>query len=169
MGLVEERQYGELFARYVQQVSHWVKHEKIRNSVTGRMEDPDEDLMVEVERTLGAGQPKGGPEEVRRDVITRIGAWSIDHPNQKPDYSQVFPRQFQLLRDSYFDQQKKLVRKTAQNLLVFLAEGSAAMQSVDRESRERVETTLNNLKDRYGYCEKCAREAVSYLLRRRYA
>jgi hypothetical protein len=31
-----------------------------------------------------------------------------------------------------------------------------------------VETTLRNLRDRYGYCDHCARDAVSYLLRKRY-
>ncbi len=169
MGLVEEKQYGELFARYVQHVSHWVKKEKLRNPVTGRMEDPDEDLMVDVEKTLGAPTTRLAAEEVRRDVIARIGAWSIDHPNQKPDYAVVFPRQFQLLRDAYFELRTKLVKKTAQDLLVFLADGAGALQSVDRESRERVETTLTNLKERYGYCDHCAREVVSYLARRHYA
>ncbi len=165
MGLVEEKQYSDLFARYVQQVSHWVKKEKVRNPVTGRMEEPDEEFMAEVERTLGTVSNKGGAEEARRDVITRIGAWSIDHPNQKPDLPHIFARQFQLLRDSYYEQRKKLLKKTAQDLLVFLA-GEA---SLDRESRERVERTLATMKEQYGYCEKCAKENVSFLLKRRYS
>ncbi len=169
MGLVEEKQYGELFTRYVQHVSHWVKKEKLRNPHTGRMEDPDEELMAEVEKTLGAVPGRGSSaEELRRDVITRIGAWSIDHPNQKPDWAQVFPRQFQLLRDSYFEQRKKLLKKTNMDLVVYLAEGDSP-SPLDKESRERVETTLRNMKERHGYCDKCAKEAVSYLLKRRYA
>jgi predicted Ser/Thr protein kinase len=189
MGLVEERQYGELFGRYVNQVSHWVKKEKIRNPLTGRTEDADEEFMQEIERTLGvgaAGAGSGGSgsgggsggaqghpriEDFRRDVITRIGAWSIDHPNQKPDYAQVFPRQFQLLRDAYFEQRKKQLKKTNEDLVVYLAEGSEHLRAgaIDKESRERVETTLRNMKERYGYCEKCAKEAVSFLLKRRYS
>jgi hypothetical protein len=39
---------------------------------------------------------------------------------------------------------------------------------MERESFERVQTTLENLKTRFGYCEKCVKDAVSYLLRRRY-
>jgi hypothetical protein len=31
-----------------------------------------------------------------------------------------------------------------------------------------VERTLTTLRDRYGYCEHCARDAVLFLLRRRY-
>src|SRR5262249_56796307 len=50
MGLVEEQQYTQLFERYVTNISHWVKKEKVRNAITGKMEDPDEDLMNEVEK-----------------------------------------------------------------------------------------------------------------------
>ena len=46
--------------------------------------------MVEVERTLGVGPER---DDSGRDHL-RIGAWSIEHPGQKIDYAQVFPRQF---------------------------------------------------------------------------
>ena len=52
MGLVEERRYIERFERYAAHVSYWVKHEKVPNPITGRDEDPDEDMMAEVERIL---------------------------------------------------------------------------------------------------------------------
>ena len=88
MGLVEERRYIERFERYVAHVSYWVKHEKVPNPITGRDEDPDEDMMAEVERIL---QVTGRRDEFRREVISRIGAWSIDHPRQKPDYEHDLP------------------------------------------------------------------------------
>jgi predicted Ser/Thr protein kinase len=163
MGLVEEQQYTQLFERYVNNVSHWVKKERLRNPITGRMEDPDEDLMSEVEKTLGVGAKK---DDFRHEVISRIGAWSLDHPNQKPNYGDVFPRHFAALRESYFEQQKKVLKKTNEEMLVYLAEGPSRL---DKESLARVEITLRNLTDRFGYCEKCAKDAVSYLLRKRYA
>jgi predicted Ser/Thr protein kinase len=163
MGLVEEKQYSQLFERYVNHVSHWVKKERVRNEITGRMEDPDEELMSEVERTLGVG---GKKDEFRQDIIARIGAWSIDHPNQKPSYGQVFPKYFTALRESYFDQRKKQLKKTNEDLLLYLAEGQ---HRLDRESKERVEITLRNMHERYGYCDKCAKDAVGYLLKKRYS
>ncbi|MFI5289451.1 MAG: serine protein kinase PrkA, partial [Polyangia bacterium] len=45
MGLVEEKQYAELLGKYVTHVSHWTKKEKLRNQATGRLEDPDEEMM----------------------------------------------------------------------------------------------------------------------------
>jgi predicted Ser/Thr protein kinase len=167
MGLVEERQYGELFGRYVTNVSHWTKKEKLRNPTTGRLEDPDEELMTEVEKTLSVGPKR---DDFRHEVISRIGAWSIEHPGQKVDLAQVFPRQLQLLRESYFEQRKKVLRKTNEDLLLYLAEGAEKSRvHLDKESYERVETTLRNLREKYGYCERCARDAVSYLLRKRYS
>lgn len=166
MGLVEERQYADLFGKYVTHVSHWTKKEKLRNPLTGRLEDPDEDMMSEVERTLGMGQKR---DDFRHEVISRIAAWSIEHPGQKIDYAKVFPRQMQQLREAYFEQRKKVVKKTNEDLLMYLADGADKLKMrLDRDAFERVETTLSNLKSRYGYCDHCARDAVSYLLRKRY-
>jgi serine protein kinase len=166
MGLVEERQYADLFGKYITHVSHWTKKEKLRNPHTGRLEDPDEEMMVEVEKTLGMGQKR---DDFRHEVISRIAAWSIEHPGQKVDYATVFPRQLQQLRESYFDQRKKILKKTLEEVLQYLADGADKMKTrIDREAFDRVETTLRNLKERYGYCEHCSRDAVSYLLRKRY-
>lgn len=164
MGLVEEREYGRLFERYVTHVTHWIKKEKVRNPVTGRLEEPDEEMMSEVEKTLGIQAKR---DDFRHDVIARIGAWSIDHPNQKPTYSEIFPKHFSLLRESYFEQRRKLVKKTNEDLLILLAEGEQRI--IDKEARERARQTLVNMKENFAYCDRCAREAASLLLRKRYA
>jgi hypothetical protein len=127
MGLVDERRYMERFERYAAHVSYWVKHEKVPNQITGRDEDPDEDMMAEVERIL---QVSGRRDEFRREVISRIGAWSIDHPRQKPDYDAIFPRPIAELREAFFEERKKQVRKINEDLLVYLADGPARMQPV---------------------------------------
>jgi serine protein kinase len=166
MGLVEERQYVELLGKYVNHVSHWTKKEKLRNPNTGRLEDPDEDMMVEVEKTLGVAPKR---DDARHEIISRVGAWSIEHPGQKIDYALVFPRQLQQLRDAYFEQRKKLLKKTNEELLMYLADGADKTRGrIEKESFERVETTLRNLEERYAYCRNCAKDAVSYLLRKRY-
>ncbi len=167
MGLVDEAAYAELLGRYITHVSHWTKKEKLRNPGTGRLEDPDQEMMADVERTLGA---KDRTEEHRHEVIGRIGAWSIEHPGQRPDYAEVFPRQLQQLRESYFAERKKLLKKTQEDLLRYLDEGEARARTfLDPEAFRRVELTLTNLEKRFGYNRDSARDAVSYLLRRRYS
>lgn len=166
MGLVDEKAYAELLARYINHVSHWTKKEKLRNPSTGRLEDPDVEMMADVERTLGVS---GKPDEHRHEIISRIGAWSIEHPGQRPDYTEVFPRQLQQLRESYFAERKKVLKKTQEDLLRYLGEGAdRARVALDAEAFARVETTLANLEQRYGYNRDSARDAISFLLRRRY-
>src|SRR5690349_18075584 len=41
LGLVEESEYGRIFDRYVTHVTHFIKKEKVRNPMSGRMEEPD--------------------------------------------------------------------------------------------------------------------------------
>jgi hypothetical protein len=78
MGLVDERRYMERFERYAAHVSYWVKHEKVPNPITGRDEDPDEDMMAEVERILQVdGTPRRVPargDQPHRRLVDRSPA-----------------------------------------------------------------------------------------------
>jgi predicted Ser/Thr protein kinase len=163
MGLVDERRYIEQFERYASQASHWVKREKVHNPITGRDEDPDEDLMSEVERMLDVSNRK---DEFRREVIARIGAWSIDHPRQKPDYERIFPRPIAELREAFFTERKKQVRKINEDLLVLMTDGAEKMLP---DAATAAQTTLDTLKTRFGYCDHCARDAILALIRKRYS
>ncbi len=166
MGLVEERRYIEQFERYVSHVSHWVKREKVRNAVTGKDEEADEELMGDVERMLDVGSGEGRREEFRREVISRIGAWSLDHPGRKPDYERIFPRPIAHLREAFFGDRKKQIRKINEDLLVYLVDGPARMAA---DAAEAALKTIDGLKQRFGYCEHCAKDAVLALVRKRYS
>jgi serine protein kinase len=165
MGLVEERRYIEQFERYVTQVSYWTKKEKVPNPVTRRDEDPDEEFMNDIERLLDVGESGVKREDFRREVIAKIGAWSLDHPGRKPDYESIFPRPIAELRESFFHDRKKQVRKINEDLLVFLVDGPAKMAA---DAAEAARSTLETLKSRFGYCENCAKDAVLALVRKRY-
>ncbi len=79
-GLVQEQQYVELFEKYVQHVSAWVKKERLYNRVTQKYEDADEKMMVELERLLDV---RAEPSEWRQQFIGAIAAWALDHSGQK--------------------------------------------------------------------------------------
>jgi predicted Ser/Thr protein kinase len=163
MGLVEERRYIDRFERYVAHVSYWVKKEKVPNPITGRDEEPDEEMMAEIERIL---QMAGRRDEFRREVISRIGAWSIDHPRQRPDYEQIFPRPIAELRTSFFEERKKQVRKINEDLLVLMTDGPTRMQP---DAATAAGNTLGTMKSRFGYCDDCAKDAILALVRKRYS
>jgi predicted Ser/Thr protein kinase len=166
MGLVDERRYLKQFERYLTQVSCWVKHEKHHNPVTGQDEDADEDLMAEVERALHVEAGDGGAAAFRREIIAKIGAWSLDHRDQRPDYEQIFPRPLAELREAFFAERRKVVRKINEDILIYLVDGPSRMAPDAAAASRR---TLDTLQTRFGYCEHCAKDAVLALVRSRYS
>ena len=162
VGLVEESEYARVFDRYVTHVMHTVKKEKVRNASTGRMEDPDEQMMREVERTL---EITGRADDFRQSLIAKIGAWSLDHRGQKPMLPEIFADLLRKLRDAYFERHKKVIAKGVQDLVVLLS-GNEGHLSAD--ARTRAESALTMLTEKYGYTRDSARELVGALASLRY-
>ncbi len=164
MGLVSEAQYRDLFARYVMIVSHWVKGERLRNPLTGEHERPDEQRMTDLEKIVMPGDEDR--REFRRGLISAVGAFRLDHPDTAEiDYVAIFPDLFRRLRDHYYEERKRQLRRSREDVLRYLSDERSAL---DEKARRRVEETLRNLRERYGYCESCAQDAVLFLMRRRY-
>jgi predicted Ser/Thr protein kinase len=164
MGMVSEGQYRELFGRYLALVSSWTKGERIRNRVTGAYEQPDEERMVEFERiVMGEDDERG---TFRRSIISAIGAYRLDHPDAPEiDYQAIFPDLFRRLRAHYYEERKRQLHQNKQNVLRYLSDDR---KQLDDRALRHVEQTLACLRDRYGYCQHCAQDAVLFLLRRRY-
>jgi predicted Ser/Thr protein kinase len=159
VGLVEESEYARVFERYVTHVMHVLRKEKIR-SPQGRMEDPDENMMKEVERTL---EVSGRQDEFRQGLIAKIGAWSLDHKGQKPVLTEIFADLTRKLRDAYFERHKKTIAKGIGELVTYLAGGSLA-----EEARVRAEAAANRLVDTLGYTRESARDLAGTLAQLRY-
>lgn len=164
MGLVSESQYKELFERYVQTVSHWVKGEKMQNRLTGKMEKPDEGRMGEFESFV---MPKGDDAaEFRRSIIATIGAWRIDNPTAPVDYGQIFPDLFKRLGDHVYEERKKQLKRNVENILKFLSDEQGALSA---KEQAQVRSTLDTMGSRFGYTDSSARDAIVFLMKKRYA
>ncbi|TMB31276.1 MAG: serine protein kinase PrkA [Deltaproteobacteria bacterium] len=163
MGLVSEKQYRELFERYVQHVLAWTRGERVRNKLTGEMERPDEEMMAQTEAIVMTGGEER--REFRRALIANIGAHRIDHPEGEIDYSQIFPDLFRRLRDHFFDERKRILRKNSEKMLRYLGEDRAQLSV---KEIAQVESTLGSMKERFRYCDNCAKDALLLLLTKRY-
>jgi predicted Ser/Thr protein kinase len=165
MGLVSEQQYRDLFERYVTFVSAWVKGEKMRNKVTGAYEKPDENILVEMESIV---MPQGDDRaEFRRSLIASIGANKLEHPDEQSiHYEKIFPDLFRRLRDHYFGERKKVVRRVRDNYYRYLNDEA---KSLLPKELAQLETMVKTMTGKYGYCEHCARDAILFLMKRRYA
>ncbi len=162
-GLVDEARYVEALERYVREVSAQVKGERVRNRITSRDDLPDESMMKDIERQLGATGPA---EEFRRNVLSRVAAWGIDHPGEKVPYTTLFPQYMQRLKEVYYQEHRKQVIACARELLRLLTDDGAGL---DADARRRAEATLAALRARHGYCEHCARDAAAALLDARFS
>jgi predicted Ser/Thr protein kinase len=164
MGLVSEKQYQELFERYVQTVSSWVKGEKVQNKVTGAAEKPDEGRMGEFE---GYVMPKGeDSNEFRRGLIASIGAHKIDNPDAQLDYARIFPDLFRRLRDHFYEERKRTLRKNVENILKYLSDEKGTLSVKEQGA---VRSTLDTMAKKYGYTDASARDAIVFLMRQRYS
>jgi serine protein kinase len=167
-GLVDEARYAELFDRYISHVGVWVKGEKIRNTHTGEFESPDERMMREVESLLGV---RAKQDDHRRGLISAIAAWAIDHPGEKIVNAVVFPQQIRKVREAVFTERRKGVALVVRDLVVMLRDrqpgAEVAPRGLREEQRRNVTTALERLKA-MGYCEHCALDAASALLRARF-
>jgi serine protein kinase len=161
-GFVHEQQYADLFDRYVQHVSVWVKKERLYNRVTQRYEEPDEKMMAEVERLLDV---KGDPQDWRRQLISGIAAWALDHPGQKVDTAVVFPRHIKRMREAIFADKRQDVAALARDIVVLVREEGVG---IDAARRAEAQGAIDQLTTRFGYCPNCAADAASMLVRKRF-
>lgn len=162
-GLVAEQQYEELFRRYINHVSAFVKREKIRNPVTGRDEDPDEGLMSEVEELLEASKDD---KNHRDGVISTIAAWAIDNPGEEPDIEVIFPAEIQRLKTSAFVRLRKPLAALLRGLVERLdGEPPRAGRSPTEVASE---VAMQERLVALGYDARSAADAASALLRDRY-
>jgi serine protein kinase len=162
LGLIEESEYQRVFDRYVSHVTHWTRKEKVRNAQTGRMEDPDEGMMREVESTLEA---PGRSEDFRQSLIGKIGAWSIDHRGEKPAPGKIFPDLLKKLRDAYYERHKKAIGRGVLDLMAVL---SGLESNLNADALGRAQKAEQVMIERYGYIRESARELVGALVGARY-
>jgi predicted Ser/Thr protein kinase len=166
-GLVEDVRWAELFDRYVQHVSTWVKGETIRNPVTGEHEKADEKLLREVEGLLGVTQRH---EDHRRALISSIAAWAIDHPGERVVNEIVFPELLGRLKTAVYAERRKPVALLVRDY-VRLGR-SAGERGPDKDLSEGRRRDVAAMRDRLfamGYDERSALDAASSVLQARFA
>jgi serine protein kinase len=169
MGLVTEESYVNLFNRYIQNVTHWLKKEKLLDPVTGQRVPPDEELMKEVESIISAQEEDA--EAFRKNLIGRVGAFvldsKVDQPVEgPPEYSKVFPSMFEKLKDDFVEKRKETIQKNFRAFLSFM-DGDKSAIDEDRGTR-MVQQMKETLLSRFRYCENCAKEAMAFLLKKGY-
>lgn len=164
MGLYEVNQWEDFIRSYVQHVSLVLKKEKYQNPVTGKMEDPNASLISEFEKIVEAPNKSDELNTFRKNIISQVGAWSLDHQDEPVIYAKVFPDYWGKIERHYYDQQKSLLTKMHNALEIAEESPSSSSSEGSRLARQ----TLDNMVKKLGYCEASAKEVVTFLLRKKY-
>ncbi|MHC4469370.1 MAG: PrkA family serine protein kinase [Planctomycetota bacterium] len=159
MQIVSEVEYDRRFDAYFVHVLAFNRGETVENPQTGQMEPPSENILHSVEDLLEFDESR---ESFRKDLVARIGAFAVDHPEEKVNFRDLFPDLLRAVKEDFFRKRRETVERLVENLLKRNTDEYATLPA---DERELVETALENLVTNKGYCESCAREAAAFLRR----
>jgi serine protein kinase len=169
LGLSNTEHILDRLGNYVTNITAAIRGEKIKNRITGLHETADQGLMEEFEAQLSVSSER---EEFRRNLISRLGAWSVENPalRGKPiPFERVFPDLVEKLQNHYFESQKAKIREMGHilvdiNLFNSVRDGMADMS----EAAQMALRTYKGLQKDFGYGPTGAKEALVELMKARY-
>jgi serine protein kinase len=160
MELVPEAEYDRRFDEYFQHVVAEIQGSNVLDANTGDRVPPDKRLLESVERLLSIAAPI---DEYRRNLVSRIGAYALDHPDERPlDFRGLFPDLLRALRRNFFEKRRGLVEQVQMHVLLHGTPGFDDLNEADREVATRTMENLTSAKT--GYCAHCANDAVHVAL-----
>jgi predicted Ser/Thr protein kinase len=161
-----ENAIKDSISKYILSINALIKGEKVKNNVTGKFEVPDSYFVKEFETNVHMNEV---PEKFRSSLIARLGAYSLDNRGKAIVYSDVFNDLVHLLQESFRKEQKKIIDKIGQNLVLFQAEkNQGSNHGLSQEVREQITKIVSSLQKKYNYSENGAISSLQYLLRMRY-
>jgi serine protein kinase len=170
LGLVDDRSYEDYIRRYIENINALIKGEKIKNNTTGKFVEPDDFFIKEFEIAISL---KEDPKTYRSLLLSKLGAYSLDHRGQPLVYTEVFPDLVDRLQESFRAEQKKVIQNISRNMVFFEAEYAKTMDPnqaspLSDENRRQIKSVLASLANRFGYTEGAAMSLVKFLIKERY-
>ena len=171
LGLVDNRSYEEYIRKYVMHINALNKKEKIRNTVTGKYEDPEHYFIKEFEQNIHL---KEDPQSFRSHILSKLGAYALDNPGKELVYVEVLDGITKQLKESFRNEQKKIINSIGSNLLFYLKElndkktGATVPSGMSSQNRDQILKVIDLLRERYGYSEEGAINCLQYLIKKRY-
>ncbi|MFQ5843541.1 MAG: serine protein kinase PrkA [Planctomycetota bacterium] len=160
MELVDEEEYDRRFDRYFQHAVAYVRGTKVLDPVSGEPREPDPTVLSSIERLV----PTGPDIDLwRKELIGKIGAYSVDQPGARVNFRELFPDLLRALKEDFYARRLETIQQVRSDILL---RGTPPFDRLPAERRSRVETMLRNLETRYGYCPNCALEMLAFALRR---
>lgn len=171
LGLVDNRSYEDYIGKYVQQINAIIKGEKLKNLVTGKFEEPDMYYVKEFESNIHL---KENSESFRSHILSKLGAYSLDNPGKPIVYTEVLDTISQQLKETFRNEQKKIIDQVGKNLVYFVEEienkknNKNIKSGLSSDGRDQIQNILDHLNTKHGYSERGAINCLKYLIKKRY-
>ena len=169
LGMIDNRSYESYIQRYIENIKALIKGEKIKNKVTGQFEESDQFFIQEFENNI---EIKENAENFRSHLLSKLGAYSLDHPGVELNYMKVFPELYERLKESFRNEQKKAIQNISKNLVFFETQlekkDPSPSQTLNAKNRQQIEIILKNLKSKYHYSDKGALAIIKQFIKERY-
>jgi len=167
---VDNRSYEDYISKYVLHINALIKGEKIKNPVIGKFEDPDKYFIKEFESNIHL---KEDPETFRSHILSKLGAFSLDNPGKEIVYSEVLDTITKQLKESFRNEQRKIIQNVGKNLVYYLSEINSddeepKKSGLSDEGRAEIEVILEQLHTNHGYTKRGAINCLKHLLKKRY-
>lgn len=143
----DEDALKRLCGNYIDNIKAYTQKEKVKNSFTGKYDEPDERLMRSIEEKIDI--PDSRKDDFRREIMNYIGALSID--GKTFDYK-TNDRLYKALQLKLFEDQKDSIKLT-----------SLVSNIVDQETQAKIDVVKSRLIRDYGYDEESASDVLNYV------
>jgi serine protein kinase len=143
----DEEAISRLCGNYIDNIKAYTQKERVRNTYTGRDEEPDERLMRSIEEKIDI--PESRKDDFRREIMNYIGALAIE--GKTFDYK-MNPRLHRALELKLFEDQKDTIKLT-----------SLVSSTVDKATQEKIDIVKSRLIKNYGYDEESATDVLNFV------
>jgi predicted Ser/Thr protein kinase len=171
LGLVDNRSYEDYISKYVLHINALQKKEKIKNTVTGKFEEPDMYFIKEFENNIHL---KEDPGKFRSHILSKIGAYYLDNPGAVISYTSILDGITKQLKESFRNEQKKIINSVGSNLMFYLSEiqeknkAQKSRSGLSDAGRKQIEGILDHLNKSFHYSTEGAINILQYLIKKRY-
>ncbi|MEI6130585.1 MAG: serine protein kinase, partial [Planctomycetota bacterium] len=143
----DEEAIARLCGNYIDNVKAYTQSEKVRNSYTGKDEEPDERLMRSIEDKINI--PETRKDDFRREIMNYIGALAVEGRTFNYKTNERLHRALEL---KLFEDQKDSIKLT-----------SLVSTVVDKDTQEKIEVVKGRLMRDFGYDEISATDVLNYV------
>ena len=166
LGMVDERSYEDYIKRYIENINALIKGEKVKNAITGRFEDSDIYFIKEFETNISL---KENEHKFRSHLLSTVGAYSLDNPGEKIIYTVVFPELTKRLKESFRQEQRKVIETLARHLIFFSPDAQESIENgLTTKNYNFINNIAQNLQNKYNYSQTGALSILKYLIKEKY-